>query len=202
MNCNKSILFVSEDITLAQVVRLKVLADSLKNLPIDIHFASSSFPKMIFAECTFNCIQLSNVGALAAKLAVKNCDQLYNEFILEKYIADDIALIKKEKPDLIVADFRLSLSISAEIMKIPLAIIINAYWSPYYRREAFPMPDHPWETLLGLPLMNAFYPIARPFAFKSFVKPFNILRKKYGLPSISGLPELLTYGNYVLYPDI
>ena len=56
---------------------------------------------------------------------------------------NDLALIKSYRPDLIVGDFRLSLSISARVAGIPYAAISSAHWSPYYRHAAYPMPVLP-----------------------------------------------------------
>ena len=49
----RRVLFVSEAVTLAQVVRLATLARALDPTRFDVHFAASHFDEMIFAETTF-----------------------------------------------------------------------------------------------------------------------------------------------------
>jgi UDP:flavonoid glycosyltransferase YjiC (YdhE family) len=38
--------------------------------------------------------------------------------------------------------------------------------------------------------------------FSHFAKPVNELRKRHGLPAIGSLPEVLTFADYVLHPDV
>src|SRR5690606_10088852 len=40
-----------------------------------------------------------------------------------------------------------------------------------------------------------------PFVFSHHAKPVNRLRHKYRMSSIGSLLDLVTYGDYVLYPD-
>lgn len=195
------ILFISEDITLAQIVRLKCLADSLKGLPLEVHFASSQFDSSLLGQPDFKLWKLKVIDKQQADKAVEQCKRIYEQPTLEQYIQDDLQLIDAVKPDLIVGDLRLSLPISARVAKVPFAVLINAYWSPAVVRDDFPMPDHPLEKVFGYERMKPMFPYIRPIVFQHFAKPFNVLRKKYGLRPIGSLQSLLTYGDHVLFPD-
>jgi UDP:flavonoid glycosyltransferase YjiC (YdhE family) len=197
----KKILFVSEDITLAQVVRLVQLAKSLETSKYEIHFACSEFRKIVFSGTSFIQWNLNNIGPEKMQKALDESKPIYSEEILENYLQEELDLIKKINPDIIVGDFRLSLAISAPILNIPLIVLINAYWSPFVASEEIPIPDHPMVDFLGENLAQFFFNMARPAAFSLFAKPVNNLRKKYGLKTIGSLQETLTYGNYTLYPD-
>jgi UDP:flavonoid glycosyltransferase YjiC (YdhE family) len=54
---------------------------------------------------------------------------------------------------------------------------------------------------LGVKPAEFFYPLAAPLAFRSFAAPVNALRRDFGLPAIGGLLDVLTHGDFTLYPD-
>ncbi|MDQ3536198.1 MAG: glycosyl transferase family 1 [Bacteroidota bacterium] len=195
------ILFVSEDITLAQVVRLVQLAKCLDRELYEVHFACSDFKKLIFQGTDFIHWKIDNIGKDKMQDALDESRPIYAEDILEDYVQDELNLIKKVKPDFIIGDFRLSLSISAPLSDIRFAVLINAYWSPYTNKEEYPIPDHNMVHLLGENLAQYFFNLARPVAFAQFARPVNSLRKKYGLRPIGSLLETLTFGDFTLHPD-
>jgi UDP:flavonoid glycosyltransferase YjiC (YdhE family) len=80
-------------------------------------------------------------------------------------------------------------------------VLINAYWSPFARRERFPVPDHPIIKWLGEERTERYFPQAIPRVFNHFAAPLNAARQKYGLPPVGSLLEVLTHGDYTLYPD-
>jgi UDP:flavonoid glycosyltransferase YjiC (YdhE family) len=88
------------------------------------------------------------------------------------------------------------------LAKVPLLTLINAYWSPYAQREAFPVPDHPIVKLVGPERAARYIDRALPRAFAHFAAPLEQVRKKFGLPALGGLLEQLCYGDYTLYPDV
>lgn len=199
----KKILFVVENVTLAQVVRLLVLARGLDPARYEVHFACSRFDDLLFDNVDVIRHELYTVGGPHVEKALKDGKRLYEVKTLKRYVADELALLEKVRPDLVVGDFRLSLGISAPAFGVPLATLINAYWSPYaVRPNGFPVPDHPIVKLLGLEMAAKYFPKAIPKVFAHFAAPINSVRKKYGLAPIGSLLEVLTYGDHVLYPDV
>ncbi len=97
---------------------------------------------------------------------------------------------------------RLSLAISAPVEKVPYAALINAYWSPFAERDGFPLPEHPIVKLLGVALAERHFPRALPAVFRHFARPFNRLRLRHGLEAIGTLPEVLTFSDLTLFPDV
>lgn len=195
------ILFIAENITLAQVTRLKVLAKSLNPDQFEVHFACSAFDEKIFSDCNFKKWPIKTVDKEYVIKSLKRGLRLYTERIIEAYVNEELALFDKVKPDVIVGDFRLSLTISAPFAKIPLVNLINAYWSPYAIRDSFPIPEHPVVKWLGYEMASKYFPRIQPYAFYFFTLPFNRIRKKYGLSEIPGMLELLTFGDATIYPD-
>jgi UDP:flavonoid glycosyltransferase YjiC (YdhE family) len=195
------ILFVSEDVTLEQVVRLAVLAQSLDPSRYEVHFACGHFDELVFRDLQFarhGIVTLERETAFRALAAGK---RLYEISVLRHYAEEELELFQKVKPDVVVGDFRLSLAASAPVAKVPLVTLINGYWSPYAVRDRFPIPDHPLVNLLGVQKAEKYFPIAMPKVFGHFAEPVNALRKHFGLQPIGSLMEVLTWGDVTLYPD-
>jgi UDP:flavonoid glycosyltransferase YjiC (YdhE family)/uncharacterized protein (DUF2141 family) len=197
----KRILFVAESVTLAQVVRLVSLARALDESRYELHFASASFAELAFAGTTWKRHRIHSISPEHVAVALRRGRRLYSADVLASYVRDDLALFDAVKPDLVVGDFRLSLSVSAPHFGVPYAALANAYWSPYAKRRAFPLPDHPMVSLLGEERAARYFPTALPYVFAHFARPVNGVRKAYGLPPIGSLPEVLTHGDYVMYAD-
>jgi UDP:flavonoid glycosyltransferase YjiC (YdhE family) len=197
----RRILFVAENVTLAQCVRLVTLARSLPDERYEVHFACSEFPELIFAPGEFIRHPIASLAPDAAARALQTGRRLYEKATLLRYIEAERRLLEKIEPALVVGDFRLSLSTSAELMAVPSAVLINAYWSPHARRDAFPVPDHPIIGWLGEELTERHFPRAIPHVFRHFAGPVNAARAQHGLPAVGSLLEVLTHGSFTLYPD-
>ncbi len=195
------ILFVSENITLAQVVRLFVLARSLSRSEYEVHFASSAFDPMVFEGSGLVQHPLFTLAKERVLGAMEAGKRLYEKKVLAKYVEHELQLFDRVQPDLVVGDFRLSLAVSAPLRGVRHATLINAYWSPYYRRDGFPVPDHPIVRLLGEETTEKYFPMAIPQVFAHFARPLNSLRKSHGLPELGSLLETLVYGDDTLYVD-
>lgn len=198
----KRILFVSENVTLAQVVRLATLAKCLDPRDYEVHFACSTFDPMVFGDARFALHELHSLPRQRIDRALASGKRLYEKRDLAAYVRADRALIEQVKPQLIVGDFRLSLAVSAPLTGVPFATLINAYWSPYAQRDGWPLPEHPIVELLGVELAAKYFPIALPKVFSHFAKPVNEVRRQHGLRPIGSLPEVLSFGDFVLHPDI
>ncbi|MBL8472280.1 MAG: glycosyl transferase [Rhodocyclaceae bacterium] len=131
-------------------------------------------------------------------------DPLYDRATLEQYVRDDLALIDEVKPDVIVADFRLSLAVSARIAKVRYANISNAYWSSYYPIDGdWPMPELPVSRILPLPLGTKIFNWIRPLAFRQHCRPLEEVLRAAGLPDCGqDLRRVYTDSDLTLYADV
>ena len=198
----RRILFVAENVTLAQVVRLATLAGSLDPSRYDVHFACSSFPPVVFESTSFTRWPIHSLSPQAVDRAVQNGRRIYTKRVLRRYIDEEVALLDHLRPRLVVGDLRQSLTVSAPLAGVPYANLINAYWSPRAVRERFPLPDHPMVRLLGEEMAQRHFPKATPWVFDYFARPINELRQENGLGALGSLPEVLTAGDFTLYPDV
>jgi UDP:flavonoid glycosyltransferase YjiC (YdhE family) len=198
----RRILFVSEAVTLAQIVRLVVLARSLDPARHEIHFASARFDDLVFAGTAFRRWPISSLSAEEVDRAVRAGRRIYDWATLSRYLADDARVLAAVRPDLVVGDLRWSLSIAAPLARVPYAALINAYWSPYAPTPGFPLPDHPIIRLLGEEKAARHFPKALPHVFRYFATPVNELRRDHGLRPLGSLPDVLTHGDFTLFPDV
>lgn len=202
MSARKRVLFIAEDITLAQVVRLVTLARSLDPEAYDVHFACARFDELIFGGLTATRHPIYTVDAKVAFARLERGQRLYGTGVLARYVEEELALFRAIRPDVVVGDLRFSLSVSAPHAGIPLLSLINAYWSRAMIRSRFPLPEHPIVRLLGQRLATEYFPRALPWVFAHFAAPVNRLRKRYGLAPIGDLIDLLMYGDRTLFPDV
>lgn len=197
----KKILFVSERVTLAQLVRLVSLARSLDPRTYEVHLASAGFDDLVLRGTNFVRHPIASVSPAYVESALRRGRRIYDVPVLRRYVREELGLFSRVEPDVVVGDFRLSLSVSAPLATVPYIALANAYWSPYAVRDGFPLPDHPIVRLLGEDRAARHFPKAIPFVFSHFAKPVNDARKAHGLAPLGGLLEVLTFGDHVVYAD-
>lgn len=198
----KRILFVTENVTLAQIVRCIVLARSLDPARYDVHFACASFDPALFGDLQATRWTIHSLPKATVEAKIASGKRIYEEDVLARYVKEELSLFDKIKPDLVVGDLRMSLAISAPAAGVPCATLINAYWSPHAIRERFPLPEHPIVRMVGVEKAERYFPLALPQVFAHFVRPINALRKRHKLPELGSLLETITWGDHTLFPDV
>ena len=196
------ILLVAEAVTLAHFARIAALAKTLDAARYEVVVASD--PRYAELEAPLGCAfhPIRSIPSAEFAQALARGKPLYDVKTLTKYVEDDLALLDLIKPDLVVGDFRLSLAVSAPLRHIPYAAVVNAYWSPY-ADIAYPVPDLPMTRILGVPLAQKLFNLARPIAFALHARPLNRVRRRYGLPPLGhDLRTVYTWGDYTLYADV
>jgi UDP:flavonoid glycosyltransferase YjiC (YdhE family) len=199
---NARILFIAEAVTLAHVARPVTLAQALDPQAFDVHLAHHPrYRELLGAlELTEHEIHSIPPGQFTQALAAGR--PLYDYETLKAYVEEDLQLLSKVQPDVVVGDFRLSLAVSAEIAGTPYIALSNAYWSPYCRQR-YIVPELPMTRVLGPTLAQAVFSLARPLAFALHCLPMNRLRRSYGLRGLGfDLREIYTHADYTLYADI
>jgi UDP:flavonoid glycosyltransferase YjiC (YdhE family) len=220
-------LFLAEATSWSQVVRPLVLARGLDAGRYEIHFASARFDERLFDGTDFKRWPIASFSPEKQVAAAASGAPPYGEEVLAKYVTEELDLYEAIHPDLVVSDLRHSTAISAPTFGVPCAAIINAYWSRRTTRDWFPMPDRvPCATLIDafwrrrttrdrfpmpdLPLARLpgasavekyLYPLALPMVLRYFAAPVNQVRTKYGLPELSDVIDVMTWGDYLLFPD-
>lgn len=198
----KRVLFFAEAVTLAHVARPVVLAKGLETSLYEVVMACDTRYQRFLNNVPWRTVPLHSVGSEQFLHALASGRPVYDVPTLRRYVADDLGLIERFAPDLIVGDFRLSLSVSARLAKVPYATITNAYWSPHYQIRAFPLPALPLTRWLPLPIARQVFALAQPAAFAMHCRPLNQVRHEHGLPSLgSDLRRAYTDADHVVYGD-
>lgn len=198
----KKILFVAEAVTLAHVGRPLALAGMLDARQYDVHFACAPGHEAMLAGGALKYWPISSIAGAQFLAALAAGKPVYDEATLRRYVEDDMRLLAEAQPDLVVGDFRLSLSVSARLARLPYVTISNAYWSPHVRQH-YSVPAIPLSRHLPLALADGLFRLVRPLAFALHTVPLNRVRRHYGLPSLGwDLRRVYTDADWTAYADI
>jgi UDP:flavonoid glycosyltransferase YjiC (YdhE family) len=195
------VLFFAEAVTLAHVARCLVLADALHSKH-DVSLAVASTAQRHVPENRFRLIPLESIPGERFVEALRRGQPVYDEATLRRYVEDDLRLIDEVRPDVVVGDFRLSLSVSARVRGVPYVGITNAYWSPWYRRAA-PLPVLPWTGVVPLAVARPVFALGCRPIMASHSRPLNRVRSRYGLPPLgTDLRRVYSDADHVAYADV
>jgi len=196
----RKILFVAEAVTLAHVGRVIALASALDPARYDVHVACADGYDFCFSGTSFTRWPIHSIPSRQFLDALAKGAPVYDEATLAGYVDEDLALLKQLRPDVVVGDFRLSLSVSARLAQVPYVSLINAYWSPY-TAPRFRVPDIPMTRFLPISVADPLFRAALPIAFALHARPLNAVRRRHGLPALAGLRRVYTDADHTLYAD-
>ena len=198
----KKILLVAEAVTLAHVGRLLALARTLDRQRYDVHFACAPGYEPFFKDAQLRHWPLISIASARFLAALAAGKPVYDARTLHQYVLDDMRLLQAVRPDVVIGDFRLSLSVSARLAEVPYVAVANAYWSPYVRQH-YQVPALPLSRVLPIELADRLFRLVRPLAFALHCRPLNRVRRAYRMPSLGyDLRRIYTDADHVLYADI
>lgn len=199
----KRVLLVAEAVTLAHVARPLCFARGLDRGRYRIAIAAARGAAPHVAAEGYEHIDIESVEPKAFLTALARGRALYDAATLRRYVQSDLGVIGRFAPDLVVGDFRLSLSVSARLSRVPYVNIASAYWSPYYTPPRWPVPSLPLTRVLPLAAAQVLFSVARPAAFALHCAPLNQVRRHHGLPALPrDLRQVYTDADRVVYSDL
>lgn len=195
------VLFLCEAVTLAHVARPLHLSEALLGSH-EVTLALAPHAHRFVPVDRFQLEPLDTIPGERFLDALRRGAPVYDEAALSQYVEADLALIDKLRPDLVVGDFRLSLSVSARLRGVPYLSITNAYWSPWFNSPP-PLPVLPWTRHVPLVLAQGVFAAARNIAMAAHASPMNRLRTRFGLPPLGvDLRRVYTDADHVAYADM
>jgi len=198
----KKILFMAEAVTLAHVGRPLALAGTLDRGRYDVHLACAPGYEMFFKGSDVRGWGITSISSARFLAALAAGKPVYDAATLRGYVEDDLRVLNEVRPDVVIGDFRLSLSISARLAGVPYVGLINAYWSPYVRQH-YSVPAIGLSRVLPIAIADPLFKLARPLAFVLHSVPLNQVRRAYGLAPLGrDLRRVYTDADHVLYADV
>ena len=198
----KKILLMAHDVTLAHLGRPLHLAELLVADGHDVVLATSQESSRFLASFKGRTHTLEPTGKERFIYNLAKGKPVFDFETLLRYRVEVEAVLCSYRPDIVIGDFSISLSVSALRHKIPYATITNAYWSPAFTPR-FIVPDLPMVPYLGVSLSQFLFDLVRPLAFTYHARPMNALRRHYGLPSLGNdLRRVYTDADLDLFSDI
>lgn len=201
MKINKKILFFGEAVSLAHVARPLVLAEALCKNGYEVFFACDPiYKKFITQNQNIKYIPIKSISPDDFMNSLYFGKSIFNKKILSQYISEDMKIINEINPDLIVGDFRVSLSISAKLSNKTHISLTNAHWSPFANNQ-FESPETIYTKYLGYDFANVLFKLIYPIAFKEQARPYNSLANKASINAAKDIRDMYTRGDIVLYLD-
>lgn len=180
------VLFFGEGATLAHVGRPLLLAESLRQCSsFEVLFARPPAYSWMTDGSSVPSVDLSCQSPDVFSKRLTRGSPLYDLGTLQDNVVEDRELIRRFRPDVVIGDFRLSLSVSARLEGIPYATICDAYWSPEAPDRPPPLPALPLTRHVPLSVGQKIFSAISPLAFWLHSRPMEQLRKSHGLPGFS-----------------
>ena len=187
---------------MAHFVRPLALAGALAPGEFDVHFFAPARFSRYLQDHSFAKGTLASMPGEQFLANISKGAPLFPAAVIRQYVHQDRELIESIRPDLVIGDMRLSLPISARLERVPYAVIVNAYWSPFARRRSI-IPSLPITRIIPPRLLGPFYRMTENLAYSIHVGQMNRVRTEFGIPALPpDIRVMYTEGTYVLYADI
>jgi UDP:flavonoid glycosyltransferase YjiC (YdhE family) len=178
----KKILVMPDGNWLSHVSRPFEISKILREKGYNVLFASDGHYMKLPREKGFQVLSIKTISPdHVLKCSRSGRANWYDYKLLKECVEEDLKLFDRVKPDLVLNDFRLSLSTSCELAGIPLAVTLNAAWTNYYdvRIKA---PEHLGITqILGKQFTTFLAPLIKDFILTFDCIPYNKFRREKGL---------------------
>ncbi|MCH7535790.1 MAG: glycosyltransferase [Bacteroidetes bacterium] len=178
----KKILVMPDFNWLAHTTRPFEIAIVLRNMGYDVLFAGEGYYMKLPREKGFQIIPLKTMEPNHALTCVRSGRVNFFDYdMIKDYVDEELKLFDQIKPDLILTDFRLTLSTSCEIADIPLAVTLNASWTNYYDVRIRAVEHIRITQIIGKRFANWIAPWTKSFVITYDSLSFRRFRREKGL---------------------
>ena len=123
----------------------------------------------------------------------------FSKHEISRSVVEELDIIKRFSPNIIVSDLRVSTMIAATISGIPLISLTNSYWHDLEQGQIPEAPLLQMMKLLGVRLTDQIVKLCYPFSEKLVLAPINAVRKEYRLPSYAAFGDIFLRADAVAY---
>lgn len=199
---SRTVLLMAEAVTLAHYARIAVLARLLPAEDFRVVVAADPRYRHLDPVPGIEFHPVHSIPSAQFARALARGNPVYDAATLGSYVEEDLRLIEAVGPDAVVGDFRISLGISARRAGVPYLGVADPYWSPR-ARIAYPVPELPATRFLPIAWAQRVFDTVRPLAFRLHARPYNAVRRRFGLPALVGdVRHVYTDADGLLYAGL
>lgn len=180
----KPVLLIFPFEQLAHYLRCITLAQRLSPY-FEIRFAASERYQSFIAASGFETFPCDAMDVDEVAACVKRFDFSWiNRNNLERAFNSQVAVITKWQPAAVLGDAMPTLNMAAEKSGVPFISLLNGYMTRHYsevRTMSWRHPLYAWFRFLPAPVLNALTKQGEAVTFRAIHKPFQELRRQYGL---------------------
>ena len=130
MRRRNRILLVPEPLRFSNAARLATLGRALHEAGYTVVLAADPLCRSVVGELPFRVIPLRPALSREERRARwRALMPIFDVDVLERYVREDIRLMRTVAPDLVIGDMRPSLPLSARVMGVRFAVIVDATFS-------------------------------------------------------------------------
>lgn len=197
------ILAVPHGIALAHVTRPLEVAKALRDRGHRVTFACTSPYDRFIERAGFERRPIVTEPPEKALARVREGRRYEDDRqLLRDYVAAEKQVIRETGPDLVLGDFRPTLSISTELLGVPYVTITNACFTRYYA-AAHPPPETLRLTrVLGSRIASVVLPVLQRVMLHVMAAPIRRYRREHGMTPVRNMLDVLESPLLNLIADI
>ena len=195
----KKVLMMPEGSILAHVGRTRAVADVLEDMHAGVEFAASGKHTDRLNGPVHD---IYSVPRQTIMRRLEGGGSLFRSEDIHRCVRDEIRVLRSVRPDVVVGDFRPSLSISARHTGIPYVCLVNTMWTTKAAFELDPPESWPITRLLGKSVVRTLQPLVQPVAFLCYAEAFNRVRRLHGLHPLRDLRDCMADADLTLLLDL
>ncbi|MHC4712233.1 MAG: glycosyltransferase [Planctomycetota bacterium] len=198
----RRVLVFCEGIWLAHTARPLSIARVLRESGWDVHFAASGAYARLPREEGFPVHRVTTMDPERALRLIRSARIGYDLPTVELYLEDELTLIERLKPDVILNDFRLPVAISARLTGVPFVNILNAYWTNYYAPRLRAPREFILTRVLGVGFATRLLPPVQRLMLRLYARPFNTVASRRGTDGFGNIFDVMASPHLNLIADL
>lgn len=201
MAARKKIVMVCDAVTLAHPLRAQTLLNTLSPEEYEVVFYCADTYRAYMPTSRHAVKPIGSIAPQEFNRRVQQGQPIHTPDLVERYLGEELRILREEKPDLVIGDFRLTLQVSARMRKVPYLTLIDAHWSPHTGLP-YRLADIPLARLLPLSWLDGMLNTAPAVFFAPHMRAINRARVQVGLAPHRDIRPLYADAEYVAYPTL
>jgi MGT family glycosyltransferase len=198
----KRILIMPDGNWLSHTSRVLEIAKELRIIGHEVIFAMDGAYTKLAKENNFQVQQIVTINPERILTCSRNSRTNWYEYdFIKTSVEAELKLFEELQPDLVLMDFRLTLSVSCELANIPLAVILNTSWTNHYAVDHGAPESHGLSKIYDKSVTDKYAALLRKKILERDNRPFNKYRREVGLPERTNILDTWR-GNLNLLVDI